>query len=398
MPKVLRIINRFNLGGPTFNAAYLTKYMAPEFETLLIGGEKEPDEESSLHITEKLGLEPVVIPELKRPVNWAQDRKAYRKIIDLIRDFQPDIVHTHASKAGAIGRLAAAKCNVPVVVHTFHGNVFQSYFGPLKSSVFINIERYLARKADRIIAISPIQKRELSEQFRICSPKKITTIPLGFDLDRFQENTVDKRQAFRKLYQIEDDEVAIGIIGRLAVVKNHGLFLDALALCKAQTSKKIRAFIIGDGEEREHIVNHAKALQIPFTLLPEQEVQLLSFTSWIKDVDRAIAGLDMVALTSLNEGTPVSLIEAQAGNKVIVSTDVGGIKDVTLPGQTCFLSPSGAIEPFAKHLLQLIEDDELRTRSGNLGWDFVRSKFHYSRLAEDTKNLYLDLLNEKREL
>ena len=154
MPKVLRILNRFNVGGPTYNAAYLTKYLAPDFETILIGGDKEPDEESSSFITDKLGIKPIIIPELTRSINFKNDKIAYQKIVEIIKEFKPDIVHTHASKAGAIGRLAALNQKVPVIVHTFHGHVFHSYFGVLKTAFYKTIERYLAFKSTKIIAIS----------------------------------------------------------------------------------------------------------------------------------------------------------------------------------------------------------------------------------------------------
>ena len=157
--KVLRIINRFNIGGPTYNATFLTKFLSDDFETLLIGGLPEENEANSLHILEKYGVEPVLLPEMKREPNFKSDRIALKKIKAIIKEFKPDIVHTHASKAGALGRKAAISCKVPVIVHTFHGHVFHSYFGKLKTAVFKTIERYLARKSTGIIAISDIQKK-----------------------------------------------------------------------------------------------------------------------------------------------------------------------------------------------------------------------------------------------
>ena len=186
--KVLRIINRFNIGGPTYNATFLTKFLSDDFETLLIGGLPEENEANSLHILEKYGVEPILLPEMKREPNLKSDRIALKKIKTIIREFKPDIVHTHASKAGALGRRAAVSCNVPIIVHTFHGHIFHSYFGKIKTALFKNIERYLARKSTGIIAISEIQKKELCEIHKIAPKGKTTVIPLGFDLDIFQEN------------------------------------------------------------------------------------------------------------------------------------------------------------------------------------------------------------------
>ncbi|MFI5135852.1 MAG: glycosyltransferase, partial [Chitinophagales bacterium] len=214
MPRVLRLINRLNLGGPTFNAAYLSRYLAPEYETLLVAGMIDDSEASSEFILNEMGLKPLYIPEMFREINFMNDSRAYFRLKKIIRDFKPDIVHTHAAKAGAIGRMAARACNVSAVVHTFHGHVFHSYFPKWKSNVFVNIERQLAKRSNRIIAISEKQKRELSDDFRICSAEKIEVIPLGFDLSKFRENKKEKRNKFRKMYDVEEDEIVISIVGR----------------------------------------------------------------------------------------------------------------------------------------------------------------------------------------
>ena len=392
--KVLRIINRFNLGGPTYNAAYLTKYLEPEFETLLVGGVKYEEEGSSEFILEKLGIEPIVIPEMQRSISFKEDRKAYQKIKQIIKEFQPDIVHTHASKAGTLGRLAAFSCKVPVVVHTFHGHVFHSYFGKAKTIFYKLIERRLAKKSSKIIAISDIQKKELCEEHKICKAAKIKVIPLGFDLDRFQENIEGKRKSFRTKYKIEADEIAIGIIGRLVPIKNHSLFIHAIKALKNKTTKKIRVFIIGDGEDNEQLIELIKRIHLDYVVWGvNQNAATITFTSWIKEVDWANAGLDIVALSSLNEGTPVSLIEAQASNKPIVTTNVGGVENIVFKNETALITDSNNLEQFAAALLSLVENDELRARMGKKGWDFVKKGFHYSRLSEDVKGLYYSLLN-----
>ena len=143
MIKVLRIINRFNLGGPTFNAALLTRYLDDDFETLLIGGVPDEGETDSLHILEQYDVKPIIIPELIRNPNPASDRKAYLKIKAIIEEFKPDIVHTHASKAGVLGRKAAISCGVKTIVHTYHGHVFHSYFGKLKTFLIKDIVLFI---------------------------------------------------------------------------------------------------------------------------------------------------------------------------------------------------------------------------------------------------------------
>jgi glycosyltransferase involved in cell wall biosynthesis len=395
MPKILRIINRFNLGGPTYNAAYLSRYMPPEFETLLVGGEKDDSEDSSEFIVKNLGLDPIIIPEMKREIDLKNDFEAYRKMVKIIEDFKPDIVHTHASKAGTIGRLAAANMKVPVIIHTFHGHVFHSYFGKMKTVMYKNIERNLARRSSTIIAISEKQKTELCLIHRICKPEKIRVVPLGFDLSRFTENMQDKRSTFRMRYNIADDELAIGIIGRLVPIKNHKLFIEASKIVLEKTQQKLRLFIIGDGEDRLNIESMAQKAEIPFIdAMTSNAIAPLTFTSWIQEIDVACAGLDIIALTSLNEGTPVSLIEAQAANKPIVTTNVGGIENVVIEGVTALLSHSKT-DPnqFADLLLQLTENKERRDEMSRAGWEHVRNKFHYTRLVRDMTELYYELLN-----
>jgi glycosyltransferase involved in cell wall biosynthesis len=391
--KVLRIINRFNLGGITYNVAYLTKYLSSEFETLLIGGKEEEGEESSLHITDNLSLKPIIVEELQRTIGFKNDYAAYKRIKQIIKEYKPDIVHTHASKAGAVGRLAAIHCKVPVIVHTFHGHVFHSYFGKAKTAFYMNIEKFLAKRTDAIIAISDIQKKELTEIFKVCKPQQTHVINLGFDLERFTQNIDQKRKEFRAKYNIQDDELAIGIIGRLAPVKNHELFIDAIENAAKHSNKKIRAFIIGDGETRTQLENYLISKKLPFT--NEVSVsKLFCFTSWIKNVDWALAGLDLVALSSRNEGTPVSLIEAQAAGKFIVTTNVGGTADI-LHKDCGFLCDKDKPEEFISQILNAITNFETLSAKAKNGQLQVLTQFSYKRLVKDVENLYHTLLKQK---
>jgi glycosyltransferase involved in cell wall biosynthesis len=396
MPRVLRIINRLNLGGPTYNAANLTKYIDGDFETLLVSGMTDGSEESSEFILQKLGLKPVYLKEMYRELNPFRDYKAYFKLRQIIRDFKPDIVHTHAAKAGAVGRLAAHHEGVPVIVHTFHGHVFHSYFGPLKTRIFLEIERYLGRRSHAIVALSEIQKGELADEFKVAPVEKFEVIPLGFDLSRFTEDKERKRVAFRQKYNISDDEIVISIVGRLVPVKNHAMFLKALKITSEKTTKKIRAYIIGDGEERQNVEKMAESLGLKFNNADLKEKNILTFTSWIKDIDVSNAGSDIIALTSFNEGTPVSLIEAQASGRPIVSTAVGGIANVVREGETALLCRSDDTETFAANLLRLVEDGTLRRQMSDKGTAHVMDSYSHLRLARDMSALYRRLLNKKK--
>jgi len=390
MPKILRIINRFNIGGPTYNATFLTRYISDDYETLLIGGCHEEGEADSLHILEQYDLDPLLIQEMQRIPSFKGDRAAYKKIKQIIQEFKPDIVHTHAAKAGALGRKAAFACKVPVVVHTFHGHVFHSYFGKVKTSIFKLIERRLAKKSDGIIAISEIQKNELAEIHKICPASKIHVIPLGFDLEKFHLNKIENRKITREKFNISQDEIAIAIVGRLAPIKNHSLFLDVVEKTLAETTKKIRFFIVGDGEERERI-------ELRVNQIIEKHGRVIEMTSWIKNIGEFNSGMDILCLTSDNEGTPVSLIEAQAGGLPIVTTDVGGVKDIVLNGETGWVVPKNNISLFTEKLVLLIEDETERLRLSEKGWDFVKSKFHYTILVKNMEEYYQYLLNKKKK-
>lgn len=394
MPRILRIINRLNLGGPTFNVAYLTKFLSPEYETMLVAGMIDESEASSEFILHDMGLHPVYIPEMYREIHLKKDGRAYLKLKKIIREFQPDIVHTHAAKAGALGRMAASSCRVPVILHTFHGHVFHSYFSKLKSRVFINIERQLAKRSTRLIAISKNQKRELSEEFRICPAEKIEIIPLGFDLGKFSEDVEVKRKKFRNHYLIDDDETVIAIVGRLVPVKNHKLFLLALKNVLTRTHKKVRAFIIGDGEDRDAIEGLARTLQIDFSdFVAEKKKATLTFTSWIKEVDEVYAGSEIVALTSLNEGTPVSIIEALAANKAVVTTDVGGIRDIVIDKKNGLIVQTNDVDAFSDALVQLVENIQLRNSMEGFPEANIIERFSYIRLVKDMSDLYSRLLH-----
>ena len=393
--RVLRIMHRMNIGGPTHHASYLTKYLDKEFETMLISGLITEGEQDGSFIMESIGIKPVYIKDMKRSINPFQDIKALFAIKAIINQYKPTIVHTHAAKSGTLGRIAALWAGVPIIIHTFHGHVFHSYFGWFKTNLFLKIERFLAKKSTKIIAISEAQKRELVEDFKIAPADKFTVIPLGFDLSKFQENYIEKRQIFRIQYNLTDDTVAIGIIGRVTAIKNVSMFIQAVRFLLDNTHIPFKAFIVGDGDLRHAIEKEANDLNIPFsTEKSDKHPYPLVFTSWRTDIDIINAGLDIVALTSLNEGTPVSLIEAQAANNPIVATEVGGIRDIVIENETALLCSTKDTEKFSNQLLSLIENKELRLSLGKKGFEHVFNKFHYTRLVNDIRLLYLKLVSE----
>ncbi|MCX8081196.1 MAG: glycosyltransferase [Bacteroidia bacterium] len=390
--KILRIINRFNLGGPTYNVSYLSKFLPEKYETILAGGKEEEYEASSLFIPESMGLKPIQIKSLSRKINLFDDIRAFFEIYKLIKKHKPQILHTHASKAGFLGRLAGVVCGVPIIVHTFHGHVFRNYFSQLKTRLIISIERFLARFTDIIVAISEEQKKDLCKEFRICKEEKCRVIKLGFDLNRFDYNE-NKRQAFREKYGIGKEEIALGIIGRLAPIKNHELFIRSISDLKKK-GIKFKSFIIGDGELKEVLIQKCKSEGLILKNEDSNEYDIC-FTGWIKDVSFCLAGIDIVCLTSKNEGTPVSLIEAQAAGKIVVSTNVGGVKDIKF-SDYFFITEKPDFADFSELLLKAIHQmQNTRPTEFKTSSEKIKAEYHYTRLVKDMEILYEELIQKK---
>lgn len=389
-------MHRINVGGPTYHAAYLTSGLNKYgFKTKLISGNIDGNEKNGEYILKDNNIEVSYVKSMFRKISLINDIKSYFQIKKIIKEFQPDIVHTHAAKSGAIGRLAANSCNIPIIIHTFHGHTFHSYFNKLKTLFFINIERYLASISDNIIAISNMQKLDLLK-FKICDSKKISVINLGFDLKKFSVDVDTKRNKFRNEFNVKNDEIAIGIIGRLDPIKNHKLFLKSIKYLKEKSKKKVRAFIIGNGKEFQNLNNLCDELGLEYNNPSDDKFdKIISFTSWRDDIDVINAGLDIITLTSLNEGTPVSLIEAQASSKPIVSTNVGGIQDVVMKNKSALICKNSSDKDFKKLLLKCVDDKSLRDSLSSSGLDFVSRKFTKSILINNIANLYFKLYEEK---
>lgn len=401
MPRVLRIMNRLSVGGPIHHVAYLTRFLNEDYETLLLVGNLEKGESDGSYILERMGVAYTKIPNLERSLNPIKDIRAFRQLRKIIREYKPDIVHTHAAKSGFLGRLAAVIEGVPVIVHTFHGHVFHSYFNKTITSFFLSIEKYLAKKSSVTIAISELQKNDLVNIYKIAPAEKVPVIPLGFDLSRYAENQEENRLLFRNKFYVEEDIMAIGIVGRLTKIKNQAMFLKAAKQMMETSTKKLKFFVIGDGSDMEMLKNTCNHLGLRFscrdslhTIKYDYDVM---FTSMIKKMEVGYAGLDILTLTSLNEGTPVTLIEGQASSKPIVTTDVGAVKDAVLPGKTALLSPSNNLPAFCKNLLAVIENDDLRKKLSEEG-GFIYKKFDYKRLILEMRTLYNQLLKKEKKV
>lgn len=388
--RVLRIIARLNVGGPAIHTVLLSSELDEErFETRLLAGSVGPHEGDMSWYAREHGVDPVFISALGREIDPYSDLRALRKILRHMRELKPHIVHTHTAKAGALGRVAAWMYNngrrrgAPraKVVHTFHGHVLHSYFGGMRTGMFRSIERRLARRTDRLVALSTELKRELLFDYRIGEPWQWVVIPLGLDLEPFAQITA-RVGTFREELGLADDTVLVSIVGRLVPVKNHDMLISAAVRLQRRSHTRVAFAVVGDGELRETLER-----RVGYVGLEDQ----FHFVGWRQDLVPIYADSDIVALTSRNEGTPVSLIEAMASGRVVVATDVGGVRDVVTDGETGILIAPHREDRLAIALGQLADLPEERERMGRAARESALERFRKERLINDIESLYLDL-------
>jgi glycosyltransferase involved in cell wall biosynthesis len=394
-PRLLIILNRLAVGGPAFNVISGAAALSNAFEILLLAGAPDADEQPADYLLDQYkGFQFQKINSLKRSVLPGTDLRAYKEIKLAINKFQPQIVHTHGAKPGVLGRLAAHRSNVPVIVHTFHGHVFHSYFSGFISKSIVRIEQWLAGFSSAIVAISETLKEELTNKYNIASANKIKLIRLGIDTTQFYDEDGSKRTQFRNEFNLSNDKIAIGIVGRLVPVKNHRLFIETAAqvLKTKGSSHTLQFFIVGDGVGRTSLQQliHSKQLKFANAGSADESSANFIFTSWRKDMDAVYAGLDIIMLTSLNEGTPVSIMEAMAEGRPVLSTNVGGISELITNGQTGLLASNQA--ELVAGLSSLIENAPLRQQfSAAAAKDAAR--FSKSAELEALSSLYHFLLH-----
>ena len=400
--KIVRIIARLNVGGPAKHVVWLTAGL-DDYQTVLVAG-TVPDGEGDMgYFAEQLGVAPHFIPQMSREISW-QDVTTIWKLYRLFLREKPDVIHTHTAKAGTVGRVAGfiyrwltpgvfigqpRKCKF---VHTYHGHIFHSYYGRTKTRLFITIEKLLAAfVTDRVVVISEQQGREICGEFGVGKPAQIRIVPLGLDLDLFRDSA-DRRDKLRDELNIDQETILVGIVGRLTEIKNHDLFLDAISQYqKKQPTRSVRFVIIGDGALRAGLETRARELGLNDVLI---------FAGERDDPENFYPALDLVALTSRNEGTPLTLIEAMANQLPVIATCVGGVVDLLGPVvedgsfKVCERGIGvvpGDGEAFAAGLERVIDDSNLRTTLATRGFEFVQAKYRKERLLADIRKLYEEL-------
>jgi len=384
---VLRVIARLNIGGPAIQAITLTALLSGRgYRTVLVRGREAPREGTLDPLAERFGVRPVLVGSLRRDIGW-HDLRALGALIALLRRVRPQIVHTHAAKAGTVGRLAALLVGGRgITVHTFHGHVLTGYFSGRRAAAFKRIERFLARRTTRLVAVSDEVRDDLV-RLDIAPPEQIEVIPLGFDLTPFQpagEAAARLRTGARRRLGLDGDERVVTLVARLVPIKRVDRFLRIAGLLGDLPG--VRFLVVGDGELHGQLTAAPEARELGDRLV---------WAGFQSDMPGICAASDVVVLTSDNEGTPVSLIEAQAAARPVVSTDVGGVSSVVLDGRTGRVVGPDDEEAFAAAIREILADPERSARLGAQGRRHVLDRFTIERLVDDVDDLYRRLLAEQ---
>ena len=382
--RVLRVIARLNVGGPALHTTLLTERLDPRrYDARLVTGTEEPGEGNYLALHGKAPERVTVLPALGREVRGVADGVALAGLVRLMRRVRPHVVHTHTAKAGTLGRVAAHLTRVPVVVHTYHGHVFHGYFSPGRTRIFLGVERTLARWTDGLLAVSETVRRELLA-LGVGSPARFRVVPLGLDLDRYGGADA-ARGILRAELGLPAEAPVVAIVARLVPIKAHEVFLEAARRVR-QALPASRFLVVGDGERRAALEALAAELGLGTSV---------HFLGWRRDLERVYADATVVALTSRNEGSPTSLIEAMAAGRPVVATRVGGVPDLVEDGVTGRLVPPDDAGALATALVTLLRDPERRRTLGMAARERVFPAFTAARLVADVDALYAELLGAK---
>ena len=382
--RIVRVIARLNVGGPAVHTTLLTEQLQSlGYNTFLVTGREGRGEGNYLALHGRSVDNLTVLPSLTPEIRGSQDLVALAQLYRLVRRIRPHIVHTHTAKAGLLGRVAARCAGVPVIVHTFHGHILDGYFSALKTRVILATERVLARFTDRIISVSDAVRRELLAK-RIGRPERHTVVPLGLDLEPFLAVS-GYRGILRAELGLAPGDLLVGIVARLVPIKRHEVFLQAVKRI-AERIPNCHFLVVGDGERRSELEDLVWHLGLG---------KRVRFLGWRADLPEIYADLDVVVLSSRNEGLPVSLIEAMAAGRPVAATRVGGVADLMEDGMTCLLVPPGESGALAEAIMALLGDPERRRVMGEAGRKRVGAAFGADRLVRDMDQLYASLLEEK---
>jgi len=391
--KVLHIITRFDKGGSAQNTYLsLLGLRKKHYQLSLVSGlslesemkyEEIKAKEKDIQILESEGIEFIQCPFLLRRINVIKDLRAFFDIWRIIKKYNPLIVHTHSSKAGLMGRLAAKLAGTPIIVHTPHGHVFFGYFGPFKTKLFIIFEKLASRITDKIVALTNREKKD-HILFKIAEEDKFSVIYSGIELNILKESSSEEKQNLKKELGIPENSLIVGTAGRLVPVKGPEFLVKASKYIISKYPDTYFMFT-GDGPLEQDLKRKALEMGISDNII---------FLGWRDDLAKIISIYDIFVLPSLNEGMGRVLVEAMALGKSIVASNVGGIPDLVIHGKNGFLVPPKNPKELAKYIQVLLEDKDKREKMGLAGKEMAYN-FTSERMVEKIANLYKKLLTQK---
>jgi glycosyltransferase involved in cell wall biosynthesis len=387
--RVLRVITRLNIGGPSIQATRLSTSLDAEgFDTLLIHGRLGEGEGDMSYLLPDRGTRTRHLDQLQRPIALLSDVRAIVALYRAMREFRPHVLHTHMAKAGLVGRVAAIWFNVTHpssrirVIHTYHGHVLEGYFSGPTTRLFVALERLLARATDHLIAVSARVREDLLHRYRIGAPSMFTVIPLGLDLDAFAAIDDLARSEARQALAIPAGAPVITTVGRLTPIKNHPLFLEMAQQISAARSEAV-FLIAGGGELQAQLEADTRARGL---------WSRVRFLGWRRDLATIYAATDVFVITSKNEGTPVALIEAMASAVPGVSTDVGGVRDVITDESLGRVVPPDDARALTRAVTDLLDDAAARNAMAAAARRSSLARFGFGRLTADIAALYRQVL------
>ncbi|WP_437186863.1 glycosyltransferase family 4 protein [Planctomicrobium sp. SH668] len=384
--KVAHIITRMIIGGAQENTLHSVEnqHSIDGDDVTLITGPSTGPEGSLMGRAESGGFRIELVPSLIRSIQPLQDWKAYRHLVALLRQLKPDIVHTHSSKAGILGRKAAHHLGLPVV-HTIHGASFHFGQHPLTYRAYVALEKLASRWTDQFISVADDMSSEYLNA-GIASPERYTTIYSGFDVEPFL-NPVRDPKGVREELGFQEDDIVIGKIGRLFHLKGHEFIIAAASRIVAQ-NPRVKFLFVGDGILRQQyereIANQNLSAHFVFSgLVPPTRIPEL------------MSAMDVVVHTSQWEGLARVLPQGLIAGKPVVSYDVGGAREVVLPGQTGYLLPRDSVDPLIEAVVQLSRDAELRAKFGATGRRLFADQFRHQTMSRRIGEVYRDVLRRR---
>jgi glycosyltransferase involved in cell wall biosynthesis len=398
--RILHVITRMVKGGAQENTlATVTGIHGDRWRSSLATGPALGPEGSLEPECLSAGVRLLSVPGLVRELSPRQDAAALQQLITLFRKERPHIVHTHTSKAGILGRMAARHTKAPIVVHTPHGHVFHSYEGRLKTRLFVHLERFGARAADRLVALTETERNEHVE-IGIGRREQWTTIHSGVDFAPF-EACRGTRHAVRRELHLPDDAVVMGTVGRLVPVKGQSYLVDALDRLSAQ-HHALHLLLVGDGPLRAELIAQSRSLGLNVVIHPNRRpdphapgAATVHFMGLRHDVARLMAAMDLFVLPSLNEGMGRVLVEAMAMELPCIASRVSGIPDVVEAGVTGILVPPQDPQALADAMLALLAHPDWMREMGRRGRQKAVPGFSRERMVAQVESLYKELLAEK---